>query len=229
MFENLPELAELYAGGPLIGRTGKKFNQAVSASTVNNLIAIQSFLKTEHPKRTLEVGLAFGASCLLIADYHRTASMPGGSHIAIDPFQDTVWDGVARLKLEKSALTPWVKILTKPSSIALAQLLAEDTRIDLIYVDGSHLFEDVFVDVFYAWKLLNDKGLLLLDDSNDSNVRKVVEFIRKNLAENLQEVQVLSDSTFKRLAKKLTGKQQLTVFRRVGAAEREWNAKFVNF
>ena len=101
MFENLPELAELYAGGTLIGLTGKEFKQAESASTVNNLIAIQAFLETEQPTRTLEIGLAFGASCLLIADYHRIRSMDGASHIAIDPFQDTVWDGCCTTQIGK--------------------------------------------------------------------------------------------------------------------------------
>ena len=77
--------------------------------------------------------------------------------------------------------------------------------------------------------LLNDEGIILLDDSTDPHVRKVVEFIRRNLRESLREVQNTTGSCFKRLAKKVTGRQQLTVFKKVGAAERPWDVKFVNF
>lgn len=37
-------------------------------------------------------------------------------------------------------------------------------RFDLIYVDGSHLYDDVKNDLYEAWKRLRKNGLLLVDD-----------------------------------------------------------------
>lgn len=38
------------------------------------------------------------------------------------------------------------------------------SKFDLIYVDGSHLYEDVKNDLYEAWKVLNKGGLLMADD-----------------------------------------------------------------
>lgn len=35
---------------------------------------------------------------------------------------------------------------------------------DMIYVDGSHLYKDVYSDLYEAWKVLNKKGILMIDD-----------------------------------------------------------------
>lgn len=44
---------------------------------------------------------------------------------------------------------------------------------DLIYVDGSHLYNDVKNDLYEAWKVLNTEGLLLVDDWDHKNNQKV--------------------------------------------------------
>jgi len=229
IFAELPELRELYSGSSLVGRTGKRFEQAGSASTLNNLAAIKAFLESDRPRNTLEIGLAFGASCLLIAHHHGKTGVSDARHIAIDPFQDTVWDGVARRKLDDAGLSSWVTILPKVSSLVLPQLVSEGIRMDLIYVDGSHLFEDVFIDVFYSWKLLGEGGLLLMDDSSDPHIHKVIMFVRKNLACGLREVEIPTVSAGKRLVQKLMRRQQLTAFRKTVVSDRSWNAAFVDF
>jgi len=38
------------------------------------------------------------------------------------------------------------------------------SKFDLIYIDGSHLYEDVRNDLYEAWKILNPYGMLLIDD-----------------------------------------------------------------
>lgn len=37
-------------------------------------------------------------------------------------------------------------------------------KFDVIYVDGSHLYKDVKLDLYEAWKRLNQFGLLMVDD-----------------------------------------------------------------
>lgn len=43
------------------------------------------------------------------------------------------------------------------------------TKFDLIYVDGSHLYDDVKNDLYQAWERLNRGGLLLVDDWDHKN------------------------------------------------------------
>lgn len=56
------------------------------------------------------------------------------------------------------------------SNHKIVQMRSEDfwesnkEKFDLIYIDGSHLYYDVSLDLTEAWKVLNDGGLLLCDD-----------------------------------------------------------------
>ena len=51
-----------------------------------------------------------------------------------------------------------IRLLTKEVLPTLTE------RFDLIYIDGSHLVEDVFHDIFHSWTLLKDGGLLWIDN-----------------------------------------------------------------
>jgi hypothetical protein len=51
------------------------------------------------------------------------------------------------------------------SGKVLGKMLAEDEpKFDLIYIDGSHLACDVFLDAALAFALLRDGGVLIFDD-----------------------------------------------------------------
>lgn len=56
--------------------------------------------------------------------------------------------------------------LKERSSVALASLIKEgySGAFDLVYIDGSHLASDVFVDVALGFELLADGGLMVMDD-----------------------------------------------------------------
>ena len=43
--------------------------------------------------------------------------------------------------------------------------LDKGERFDMIYIDGSHEFDEVFVDAYYSYRLLSPGGIMLLDDS----------------------------------------------------------------
>jgi hypothetical protein len=73
------------------------------------------------------------------------------------------------------------------------------------------LFENVFLDAFYSARLLNDGGLIALDDSSDPHVAKVNDFIRYNLGMALKEVAQGAKATLTGMI----GRRQLTVFERL--------------
>lgn len=57
-----------------------------------------------------------------------------------------------------------VRKLVGDSRRVLLDLVEEDVRFDLIYVDGSHLALDVIVDAAFAWRLLAKDGTIVFDD-----------------------------------------------------------------
>lgn len=228
-----PSLQKLYAGQPVTGRTGRTFAGSGALSTPNNLSSIRRLQIEHRPERTLEIGMALGGSALTIAQTHSDLGFPAsGQHFAIDPFQRTVYNEVALILLERAGLAEYVTVSTEPSALALASLVKDSQRFGLIYVDGSHLFEDVFVDVYFCARLLPPGGILMLDDSSDRHVRKALRFVRRNWQGILEPVerQTYADESYvRRFGRWVTRRTQLTVFQRGEKAAREWDAAFHDF
>jgi len=227
-----PMLERMLETGEVQGRTGAQ--NLIGASTRNNLAVLAAMLEQITPTRTMEIGLACGTSALLFLNYHKQrGGVDEALHTAIDPYQADL-DYAGLEQIERAGFTPYFRHLPKLSDTALPQLIAEDARFQLIYVDGSHLFENVFIDLYFSVRLLDEGGVILFDDATWPDVRKVLAFVRKNLTANLQEVNL---EPFRpagqrgiryKLAKAL-GKTQLAAFRRIGDPLRPWNAGFRNF
>jgi len=138
------------------------------------------------------------------------------------------------MHLEQTGLREYVTLIEEYSCLALPNLLKDKKQFDFIYVDGSHLFEDVIVDFFYSSRILSENGIILFDDSTDQHVRKVIQFIKKNMSKHFQQIDLsnygLNPEKKLRysLAQRL-GKTQATAFRKIGTGLRDWNARFVKF
>jgi cephalosporin hydroxylase len=216
----------LYQADRTIGKSGKKYDQLYGLSTRNNLKAIEQLMKRYSPRCTLEVGMAFGGSAVVFAAMHRSSDPAGRHvHIAIDPYQSSLWDSVGRLKLEEAHLIDFVEVIEEKSSVVLPRLMAAGRQFGMIYIDGSHLFEDVFIDAYFCVRLLETGGYLLFDDSTDPHVAKVLAFINASVAGLERQAEI----TWRKTIARYLGKRQLTVYRRIGAVDREWNARFNRF
>lgn len=213
MIEFCPVLDEMLSKQCTVGRSGKQFTGLGSNSTVNNLRFIQQTMRERKPKRTLEIGLAFGASTLVFCSEHqRLGHEAAKQHTAIDPYQPyPTYDEAGVCAVERSGLADYLDYRPEFSEFVLPRLLESHQRYDFIYIDGSHLFENVFIDAFYAERLLNDGGWMALDDSSDPHIAKVNDFIRSNLANAVKEVSL----SVKSAVAGLLGKRQLTVFERL--------------
>ena len=218
-----------------IGRTGKVFEGLGALSSINTLVTLRNLYLDLKPQRSLEVGLSFGASALLFTGSHREAGKPGNrQHVALDPFQSSVWDDAGLLRIERAGLASSLDFRSAFSRIELPRLLEEGTRFDFIYVDGSHLFEDVFVDAYYSCRLLTEGGVLAFDDCSDPHVAKVIRFLQRNCRDGLRELDLepyrtgIGQSLRYRSAR-LLGRVQMRAFRCVGKVERVWNTSFHNF
>jgi predicted O-methyltransferase YrrM len=229
-----PELVRLYSAERLVTPSGREIAGG-RGSSVNNLVVLRNLFQNLRPRRTMEVGLAYGASCLVFAASHKEAgAKPASQHVAVDPFQTSQWEKFGLLAVERAGLGGYVELREEMSGFQLPKMLQGGEQFELIYVDGSHIFEDVFVDAYYATRLLSEGGVIAFDDCRDAHVLKVVQFIRRNLRSSLEELDLSpyradqGKSAKYRLAR-FAGRTQMTAFRRVGAITRAWNAPFHNF
>jgi Methyltransferase domain len=234
MFDFCPVLAELLETRKSVGRTGRVYEGLAALSTVNNLLTIRELMRRTRPLRTLEVGLSFGGSALAFCASHQELGRPPeAQHTALDPFQTTVWDSCGLMALERAGLMGYMDFRQTYSALALPRLIEGAARFDLVYVDGSHLFEDVFVDAYFITRLLNEGGIVAFDDSGNPHIAKVLQFLRTSSREALGELDL---SNYREMRGPFTyrvaryfGRVQMTAFRRIGNVERAWDAPFCSF
>lgn len=230
-----PTLAELIRTRQAVGRNGKQFEGIGALSSVNNLRILRELFRAFKPRRTLEIGMCFGGSALVFTASHRALGRQAGKqHVALDPYQSTVWADAGLLAVDRAGLAAYLEFRPMFSSAELPRLFSAGEVFDLVYVDGSHLFEDVFVDFYYTSRLLSPGGVVTFDDSTDPHIRKVLQFIRRNLSSSFSEVDLTpfrgeAGKSLKYRMARLAGKTQMTAFRRTGPPAREWNATFKNF
>ena len=233
-----PVLAELIQSQRAVGRTGRVFEGLTALSTTNNLYTIHKLMHETRASRTLEVGLSFGGSALAFCACHQELGRPpAAQHTALDPFQTTVWDSCGLMAVERAGLMGYMDFRQAYSALELPKLAASGARFDLVYVDGSHLFEDVFVDAYFVIRLLIKGGVVAFDDSSNPHIAKVLRFLRTSVPPKALEELDLSHyrgkqdqfSCFSYRVARYFRKVQLTAFRRVGNVDRAWDAPFHSF
>jgi len=204
-----------------------------SNSTLGNIRVIRELLIRDSCARTLEIGLAYGASALAILSTLQGMGNEEFQHVAIDPYQDKDWGGAGARLIADEGFSDHFTLYRGMSSMVLPMLASGSDRYDLIYVDGSHLFEDVFVDFYYSLRLLTVGGVVLFDDCCDAHVRKIIKFIRSNFDGIIEEIDYAAvEDPHKPLKKKIgnfLGFRQIRGFRKVADPTREWNATFKRF
>lgn len=122
------------------------------------------FLKFEvRPGNILEIGSFRGDSAKVLLDCF------GHSKITC---VDT-WSGgdehssIEFAEIEKSFdefAGQYNQRVTKSKGTSVEFFLSQQSRYDLIYIDGSHFADDVLIDLLKAWQVLNVGGVMICDD-----------------------------------------------------------------
>jgi predicted O-methyltransferase YrrM len=121
------------------------------------------------PVRILEIGSWEGRSTLFLLTYFTQGHLTAvDTWAGSDEYQyNATWD-LRDLEVRFDGnLAPCVARLTKrkgSSLHVLPRLLDEQQKFDVIYVDGSHVADDVLTDGITAWRLLKQGGVLIFDD-----------------------------------------------------------------
>jgi predicted O-methyltransferase YrrM len=231
--EFCPVLDEIVRNGEAIGKSGKRIETS-AISTTNNLLTLRHLHLASGATRTMEIGLRFGGSSLVFTQTHKDLGAAAiQQHIAVDPYQRSPFnDSSGLLAIERAGLLPYLNFHEDYSCRVLPQLLHAGRSFQIIYVDGSHCFEDVFIDMYYSTQLLEAGGVVLFDDSQHPHVKTMLRFVRRNLAHCLQHFDLLqfhpNHSIKFQIACRL-GRTQLTAFKKTADLERPHGYVLSNF
>ncbi len=141
--------------------------------------ALRDILIAERPSIVIEIGLAYGSSALAIAEALVAIGSNRSRHVIIDPYQkqfdNAGWDAIV-----ETGLTGLCSLFEERSQIVLPRLLGEGLVADAAFVDGSHIFHNVFVDLFYLRELIRPGGLVILDDCSYASVATAARYFEVN-------------------------------------------------
>lgn len=139
--------------------------------------ALYRQVRTQRPQIVAEIGMANGISTLAIL----TALEENGGDgrlVSIDPNQSTQWRDCGRAAVARAGLAHRHRVIEKPDSLALPELLSAGTRIDFSYIDGWHTFDYALVDSWYLDKMTPKNGVIAFNDCGWPAVAKAIRFVQ---------------------------------------------------
>ncbi len=142
---------------------------------------LRDLLIKERVATVVEVGLAYGSSALAIGEALVSVGARRARHITIDPLQATEWSNVGWRLLQSAGLDTISRLIRRPSSMALPQLIADAFTADAAFVDGSHRFHEAFVDLYFLRKIVRPGGLIILDDYWWPSVHTAARYFETNM------------------------------------------------
>jgi predicted O-methyltransferase YrrM len=172
--------AELHVNGPTWSRPHDGDFERVALPAADCDI-LRDTLVSHDARVVIEIGLAYGSSALAIGEALCSTGKSGIAHIVIDPFQATAYQNVGRDAITSAGLADHTTFMSEPSSIALARLSEEGFVADAGFVDGSHRFHEVFVDLYFLRKVVRPGGLIILDDTAWPSVAGALRYFDLNL------------------------------------------------
>tara|TARA_Y100001978_G_scaffold196999_1_gene207232 strand:- start:408 stop:1151 length:744 start_codon:yes stop_codon:yes gene_type:complete len=194
-------------------------------SEIYNLKIIRGIILKLNYSRTLEIGLANGASAITFLYSLNQNSNKEFSHTAIDPFQKECHNNSGVDFIKKEKLSKSFHFYEECSNKVLPELFSQGEKYELIYIDGSHRYEDIFIDFYYSSLILEIGGIILFDDSTLLDTYKVIKFIKKNFKRFFKEIDYKKfDKSHKSLIKKVSNKfgyKQLYGFEKIKEPDRD--------
>jgi hypothetical protein len=114
----------------------------------------------------------------------RTAARPsqGTSDVKlviIDAYQHHFRNG-GREAINAAGLSEVCTLVTDRSQLVLPGLVSEGFVADAAFVDGSHIFHNLFVDLYFLRELVRPSGLIIMDDCQWQSVATAVGYFEVN-------------------------------------------------
>jgi predicted O-methyltransferase YrrM len=140
---------------------------------------LRDLLLAENARTVIEIGLAYGTSALAIGEALTSGGSIDAKHLIIDAYQH-LFENVGRDAIALAGLDSLCTVDVERSQMALPRLVADGFAADAAFVDGSHIFHNVFVDLYYLRELVRPGGLIVLDDCQWPSVGTAVNYYLVN-------------------------------------------------
>lgn len=173
-------LAAAYEHGHVAREDGRTIPVWPAGMTADSGQALRRVVQGLNASRTLETGLALGMSTLWILG-GSMSNHPDASHVAIDPFQARDWGNAGLAHLARAGVRERVEHIALDSALALPRLILEERTFDFALVDGGHLFENAFIDLHFATRLVRPGGLIALDDLWMPAIQAALDYFTSNV------------------------------------------------
>jgi len=167
----------LAADGPVRVRSAGDFERVSLGMSDGDVL--RDLILAERARTVIEIGLAYGGSALAIAEALVANGSSQGRHVIIDAYQDRFY-GCGWRAIAEAGIAGFCSLFEERSQIVLPRLLSEGFLADTAFVDGSHIFHNVFVDLFYLRELVRPGGLVILDDCSYPSVSAAVRYFQLN-------------------------------------------------
>lgn len=145
---------------------------------------LRDLVVREGASHCLETGLGLGMSALFIAEglMMSAASREASgscSHTIVEPNPE-FYDHAGVNAVMQGPAGVFATIIREDSTLALPRLVSDGRRFDFAYIDGCHIFEYPFIDIFFALRLVKPEGLIVVDDHWMPSVQTVLGFYHRN-------------------------------------------------
>ena len=135
---------------------------------------LQNIIRDNNFKKSIEIGFAFGISTLAITE---AIVNNGGSHLVIDKFQNSDWNGDGIDLVNQAGYTEKIEYFEEFCYVVLPSLLEKGRKFDFAYIDSTKQFDWLLVNFFYIDKLLEINGIIVFDDVSFPGIRKLLRYI----------------------------------------------------
>ncbi|HPF12989.1 MAG: class I SAM-dependent methyltransferase [Planctomycetes bacterium] len=175
-------LESIHERGSVPDEAGNLREVGVTAMRRQQGEELQRLARELGAARTIETGFAFGASGLHLVQGMLDAGHDAPTHVAMDPFQSSYWGNAGVVAFRQAGVESTLHMHEESSAFCLPRLVQDKVEpFDLALVDGAHLFENAFLDIYYLSRLVRPGGLLVVDDVWMPGVRWALDYFVKNL------------------------------------------------
>jgi predicted O-methyltransferase YrrM len=171
------ERRRLATDGPPRVRSGGDFERV--SLPVSDCDVLRDLLLVERPSTVIEIGLAYGSSALAIAEALAAGGQGEARHVIVDAYQEQ-FHGSGWAAITGAGLAGLCSLVEERSQVALPRLLGDGLVADAAFVDGSHIFHNVFADLVYLRELVRPGGLMVLDDCHHLSVATAARYFEVN-------------------------------------------------
>jgi predicted O-methyltransferase YrrM len=173
-------IEDIYARGTIRDADGVEHQIFPESVTPDRGAFVRDVSRDERAGSVLEIGMAWGLSTLHIQEGLLSNGAGAHMHLVVDPKQTSKFRGVGEQMLRKAGVAQFVEFHQDYSEFLLPRLVCEGRVFDLVFIDGAHRFDNVFVDLFYANRLLKPGGVVVFDDVFAESVNLACRFARTN-------------------------------------------------